>query len=118
MLSPEQLDTLFRPLFDEITSRIQSASNGSPELLFALRRKLCKELSYLERGKPMQRRALKARVFAAQDGKCAKCDCALEPAGKNAVLDRTEAIRGYVQENVRLHCHSCDRDIQAARNFA
>jgi hypothetical protein len=118
VLTSEELKTLFGPLLLDVRARLQSLGAGSPELLFALRRKLYKELSYDERGKPMQRKVLKAAKYAEQHGKCAECCCELEQLGKNAVLDRAEAIRGYVPGNVRLLCHPCDRKLQAERNYA
>jgi hypothetical protein len=117
-LTSKELQTLFHPLFVEVKAKLQTASDGNEELLFALRRKLYKELSYLERRKPMQRKAVKTQKYKEQQGKCAKCGCKLEDGGKNAVLDRAEAIRGYFNENVRLLCHSCDREVQAERNYA
>ncbi len=117
-LTPEELKTLFGPLLVDVRATLQSLSAGNPELLFALRRKLYKELSYDERGKPMQRKVLKAMKYAEQHGKCANCSCELEQLGKNAVLDRAEAMRGYLPDNVRLLCHTCDRQLQAERNYA
>jgi hypothetical protein len=118
ILTSEELKTLFGPLVDDVRAKLQALSAGNPELLFALRRKLYKELSYDERGKPTHRKVLKAVKYAEQRGRCAKCDCELEQLGKNAVLDRSEAIRGYIPENVRLLCHACDRRQQAERNYA
>ncbi len=117
-LTSEELKTLFSPLLAEIRGKLRNLSNGNVELLFALRRKLAKELSYDERGKPMQRKLLKAAKYAEQSGKCANCGGKLEEMGKNAVLDRKEAMLGYVAENVRLLCHSCDRKLQAERNYS
>lgn len=116
-LTPEELKTVFAPLLDEVRGKLKSLSGGDAGLLFALRRKLFKELSYDERGKPMRRKVLKAAKYAEQSGKCANCGCELEQMGRNAVLDRAEAIKGYVPENVRLLCHTCDRKLQAERNF-
>ncbi len=48
-------------------------SHGDPELLFAYRRKLFKELTYDERSKPSVRRRLKAIKRAEQHGLCAVC---------------------------------------------
>ena len=117
-LTPEEIKTLFAPLFQTVREQLKALSGGDPELIFALRRKLYKELSYDERGKPMQRKVLKAMKYAEQRGRCADCGDGLEELGKNAVLDRAEAIKGYVPENVRLLCSTCDRKSQAARNYS
>jgi hypothetical protein len=118
MLSAEELKNLFAPLLTDVRARLQSLSGDDPALLFALRRKLYKELSYDERGKPMQRKVLKAVKYTEQGGKCKIWGDWLEEMGRNAVLDRTEAIRGYVSDNVRLICAACDRKVQAERGFA
>jgi hypothetical protein len=70
-LGPQELTELFNPLLVEVESRLEQLSGGDAELLWALRRKLAKELSYLERGKPMLRRLLKAAKRAEQGNKCA-----------------------------------------------
>ncbi|HEX7679757.1 MAG TPA: hypothetical protein VF713_16625 [Thermoanaerobaculia bacterium] len=91
-------------------------SEGDPSLLWALRRKLAKELFYDERGKPTHRKLLKATKRGEQQNKCAVCQKEL-PA-KNAVLDRHEAMKGYTAENTRLICPECDVQIQTERGYA
>jgi hypothetical protein len=103
-LTSEELKTLFSPFLQEVRGKLKSLSGGDSELLFALRRKLYKELSYDERGKPMHRKLLKAAKYAEQLGKCANCGSDLEKLGKNAVLDRAEAIRGYVSYQRMCDC--------------
>ena len=93
-------------------------SNGDQDLLFALRRKLFKELSYDERGKPMLRKLLKAQKYGSQDGKCKMCGNVLPDGGKYAVLDRFVARLGYTDENTRLICSGCDIKAQAAKNYS
>lgn len=115
-LTKDELDSLFAPLLNDVRSRLQSLSNGDEELLFALRRKLSKELSYDERGKPMQRKLLKARLRAEQKSLCARCRETLPE--KNAVLDRIEAMKGYTPENTRLLCPACDIAQQEERGYA
>src|SRR6058998_3876571 len=105
-LTTDELQTLFRPFLDDVRSRLKRLSNGDEKLLFALRRKLAKELGYDERGKPMQRRTLKAVKRALQGGKCAICSEPLPE--KNVVLDRLEAMNGYTEANTRLICRPCD----------
>lgn len=117
-LTPQELKTIFAPLLGEVRAKLKSLSGDDSALLFALRRKLYKELSYDERGKPMQRRVLKAVKYTEQGGKCKTCGEELEELGRNAVLDRAEAIKGYVSNNVRLICATCDRKVQGERGFA
>jgi hypothetical protein len=90
-------------------------SNGNAELLFALRRKLAKELVYDERGKPMARRRLKSLKRLEQVGRCALCNEPLPERG--AVLDRFVAILGYTAENTRLLCPDCDAKVQRERGY-
>jgi hypothetical protein len=115
-LTPAELHDLFGPLFADVRSRLEAASAGDDQLLWALRRKLSKELSYLERGKPMERRALKLAKRVQQHGLRAICGQLLPEQG--AVLDRKEAMAGYTLENTRLVRHECDRQVQAERGFA
>lgn len=91
-------------------------SGKDEQLFWALRRKLAKELSYDERGKPTHRRQLKAFKRGEQGGKCAICGEILPE--RNAVLDRREAMLGYTPENTRLICKECDDRVQAERGFA
>ena len=81
---------MFTPLLVEVRIRLQSLSGADDKLLFALRRKLAKELMYDERGKPMHRKLLKTRLRAEQHGRCALWQGEL--SDKNAVLDRIEAM--------------------------
>lgn len=115
-LSPTELRDLFAPLFADVRAKMDAASGGDAQLLWALRRKLAKELSYLERGKPMERKALKVAKRVEQCGLCAICGQPLPDQG--AVLDRKEAMAGYTVENTRLVHHDCDRQVQAERGFA
>lgn len=92
-LSEVELAEVFRPILEEVRVRLRDASRGDEQLHWALRRKLAKELTYDERGKPMHRRQLKALKRGEQAGKCAVCQREL-PA-RNSVLDRVEAMKGY-----------------------
>jgi hypothetical protein len=58
-LSPDELRDVFAPLLTEVRSRLVELARGDAAFHWALRRKLAKELTYDERSKPMQRRALK-----------------------------------------------------------
>jgi ribosomal protein L44E len=115
-LTQVELSTLAEPLIDHVRKRLQKLSAGDPNLLWALRRKLAKELIYDERGKPMFRRKLKALKRTEQKGRCAICQKALPD--KNAVLDRIVAMRGYTLPNTRLLCRECDFEVQFDRRFA
>ena len=114
-LSKDELDMLSSPLIIEVRKRLVELSGGNEDLLWALRRKLFKELTYDERGKPMQRRKLKDQKRAEQDNKCARCGKSLPV--KYIVLDRIEAMKGYTSENTRLLCQECDIKVQSERGY-
>ena len=114
-LSSEELEGLFSPFITEVRQRLDNLSRGDKDLLWALRRKLYKELTYDERGKPMQRRKLKELKRAEQDNKCPLCSTSLPL--KYVVLDRIEAMKGYTPENTRLLCQACDTRVQQERGY-
>jgi len=60
-------------LLDGIRARLDDLSLGDRELLFALRRKVYKELSYDERSKPSVRKRLKVAKLTEQNGICVIC---------------------------------------------
>lgn len=105
-----------RTLLADIRARIDAAAGEDERLRFALNRKIYKELSYDERGKPNARQSLKARMIKAQNGLCA--DCAKPLPERDTVLDRLAAEQGYVAGNVRVLCRPCDLAIQRGRGFA
>ncbi len=113
-LTSEQLKHA-HALLDEVRERLRALSGGDPELLFAYRRKVAKELTYDERSKPMERRRLKLLKMKEQGGVCPLCNEALPERG--AVLDRTRAIDGYTAENTRLIHPHCDIAQQAAKGY-
>lgn len=115
-LTPEQIENLFRPLFQSTLQTLNKLSNGNSDLLFALRRKLAKDLNYQERSGPNERRRLKREKRKEQKDLCQNCKTQL-PA-RYCVLDRIEAKKGYTQSNTRLLCPDCDRKIQEERNFS
>jgi hypothetical protein len=102
-------------LLGEIRVRLVVLAGSAPDLLFAYRRKIAKELSYDERKKPMLRRKLKAQKRAQQAGVCPVCFKPLPE--KYAVLDRITAAAGYTPENTRLIHAECDRQVQAERRY-
>ena len=114
-LSNEELSTVFRPILDQVRLILQRASNRDPELHWALRRKLAKELIYDEREKPAKRKRLKRQKRRQQGDKCQKCGLDLPQRG--AVLDRFVAMKGYTLENTRLLCPSCDSELQGSRSY-
>jgi CRISPR/Cas system-associated protein Cas10 (large subunit of type III CRISPR-Cas system) len=115
-LTPEERKQLFSPLFKRVVDDLVSTADGDPHLLWALRRKLTKELGYLERDKPGNRKKLKKLIWEKQGRKCAICG-ELMPE-RNSELDRTEALIGYREENVRLLCHDCHVSDQARKTYA
>lgn len=114
ILDPDEL-ALANQLLRAVRAKLKKLSGGDPELLFAFRRKVAKELTYDERSKPAARRRLNAQKRVEQKGKCALCKKAL-PDSHN-VLDRFVASAGYTKENTRLICRRCDRKTQASRGY-
>jgi hypothetical protein len=104
-LTKGQREQLFAPLLERVKADLQQMSGGDPRVLWALRRKLAKELVYLERSTPVARKKLKAQKWAKQKGLCALCK--KDMPQKNSELDRIEAFLGYVESNVRLVHHEC-----------
>jgi hypothetical protein len=117
MLTDEQRNRIFVPLISEVRARLTELSNGYIGLMWALRRKLTKELGYDERSKPMQRKILKLKKMASQKGLCAVATCGKQLPERNAVLDRFEAMGGYTVENTRLICVECNLRIQEERGY-
>lgn len=97
-------------------NEIARVAGDDKSLLWALRRKVYKELVYDERSKPMARRMLKFKLFARQKGLCA--GCTRELPEKYSILDRREAMKGYTEENCKLLCSECDQKAQAKRKYA
>ena len=102
-------------LLAEVRAKIEEAAARDASLAWALRRKVCKELGYDERGTPTERRKLKDAKWKAQRGLCEDCGGSL-PA-TYSVLDRIEAMKGYTPENTRLLCTTCDTRLQAERGY-
>jgi hypothetical protein len=114
-LTSHELETLALPLLKEMRSKLATLSRGDQHLLWALRRKIAKELVYDERRKPAHRIALKKRKRKEQNNLCAICKEALPPSG--AILDRFEAMGGYTASNTRLLCPTCDVNVQSQRAY-
>jgi hypothetical protein len=88
---------------------------GDPDVLWALRRKLTKELGYLERSSPQVRTALKQRKMREQNGRCGICRQKLQPSGSH--LDRITAFGGYTDENTRLVHPGCHAAAQKRKKY-
>lgn len=114
-LTDEQRTRLFAPLFKRVIADLKRVSRGDLHVLWALRRKLAKELTYLERSTPTKRKMLKVLVWAKQKGKCTICKKALPL--KNSELDRKNTIRGYIEGNVRVVHHECHIEDQARKRY-
>lgn len=114
-LTNDELENLAHPMLKQMRGKLEELSGGDEELLWALRRKIAKELGYDERGKPMQRAALKKMKRREQDNLCVICKGTLPLDG--AVLDRLEAMGGYTDSNTRLLCPSCDVNVQQRRGY-
>jgi hypothetical protein len=115
-LTAEQIEKLFQPIFVRLIAHLEAASGGDSKLLWALRRKLAKELIYLERGTPIRRKKLKQQKFIEQKGVCAICGRELPERG--AELDRADAFLGYTPQNTRLVHHECHVADQQKKNYA
>jgi len=95
-LDAEELKLAF-VLLDEIRAKLEALAGGDTSRLFAYRRKIYKELVYLERGKPMARRKIKIQKHDQQQGKCAHCNDSMTI--QYSELDRKNAVDGYTLEN-------------------
>jgi hypothetical protein len=71
-LTKEQRTQLFAPLFERVKAELDALSGGDARLMWALRRKLAKELVYIERSTPAARNKLKALMWGKQNGNCAR----------------------------------------------
>ena len=113
-LTSEQRKTLFEPLLASTKSELERLSGGDSRVLWALTRKLAKELIYVERGTPQARTALKGRKMIAQNGLCALCGQKLPASGSE--LDRFDAFGGYTDQNTRLVHHAATSPTSNERN--
>ena len=114
-LTPDELK-LASALLAEVRDRIDKLSGDDPQLKFAYRRKIVKELGYDERSKPVVRNKLKMLKWALQDRKCAHCG--EEMALKYSELDRKVAADGYTEANTELVHAKCHHERQAAKGYA
>jgi hypothetical protein len=113
-LNAEQL-AMANELLTEIRKRLGDLSGSDLELLFAYRRKIAKELTYDERGKPNARNKLKALKWGLQGRRCAHCG--EEMPLKYSELDRKVALAGYTEENTELVHAKCHHERQAKNAY-
>jgi hypothetical protein len=115
-LTKIQREMLFKPLFGHVKAELERLSSGDEAILWALRRKLAKELTYLERDPPGKRNKLKRIKRKEQNNICPLCKKVLPE--KNAELDRFKASLGYTRENTRLVHHECHVAQQEKRKYS
>jgi len=115
-LTAEMRKRLFAPLFNKVKAELIRVAAGDDRVLWAMRRKLAKELVYLERGKPMHRKRLKEKKYVEQVALCAFCGRVLPY--RNAELDRIDAFKGYTMENTRLVHRTCHVADQKRKKYA
>jgi hypothetical protein len=108
--------TAAHALLAEIRKKLDQLAGGDPLLLFAYRRKVMKELSYDERGKPVARAKLKSLKWGLQQYRCAHCRKLMPMAYSE--LDRKNAAEGYTLENTELVHAECHQARQAAKRYA
>lgn len=113
-LTPEQLIEA-AALLNDIRQRIKDLSGHDPEIEFAYRRRIYKQLEYDERSKTQKRKALQKKKWKRQDMLCGICNKPLPL--EDSELDRLKAIDGYTEENVLLVHQDCHRKDQKERNF-
>jgi hypothetical protein len=116
LLSKSQRELLFTPLFEQTKAELHKLANGDEKVLWALRRKLAKELTYLERDTPAKRTRLKKIKRKDQNNICPVCNKQLPE--KNAELDRFDAFLGYTLRNTRLVHHECHINVQKEKKYA
>ena len=114
-LNSEELK-LANELLKDIREQLTHLAASDPQLLFAYRRKVAKELGYDERGKPGIRAQLKALKWGQQNGRCIQGGAAMPL--KYSAVDRKNAADGYTIENTDLVHAKCHQARQAAKRCA
>jgi len=104
-------------IIDGVKKRIVELSGDDKYLTFAYLRRVWVQLQYVERGKPVQRKRLKAKLLKTQGGQCAVGRPKHKLPERGAVLDRRNAVDGYVIGNVDLICPDCDVRIQTSLGY-
>ena len=104
-----------KKILDDIEKRIGAFAGEDTELFWAVRRYIYKQLTYGERGKPMERKKLKELKWKKQRGICDRCKGELPEKGSE--LDRRDAMLGYTEENTRLLCHKCHIEEQELKGY-
>ena len=103
------------PIIAKIREMIHEAAMGDTELEFAIRRRVWNKIGQDERSLKIRIR-LKKLKRQTQQGKCSVCGEQLPQKG--SVLDRLKTMELYTEENTRLLCPKCDREIQEERKYA
>ncbi len=120
-MKTEELE-IARKMLADVQRQISEAANQDQRLAFSLNRYVFKNLSYVERGTPVQRTKLKLAKLIEQDGKYAYSVCPTPemPMRKEdePELDRIDAFHGYTRENTVLVHHQCHRLSQKAKGFS
>ncbi|MHB8620859.1 MAG: hypothetical protein ACYDAG_15015 [Chloroflexota bacterium] len=114
-LTPDELAKA-NEFLHEIRDRLDVLSGGDANLRFAYNRMVYIRLTYDERGNPVQRRKLKDQKWKEQGGMCADCGHPLPVTG--AVLDRKDAMLGYIATNTRVIHADCDYKAQKEKGYS
>jgi len=104
-----------KKILEDIEREIGAFAGDDEELFWAVRRYIYKQLTYGERGKPMERKNLKNLKWKKQRGICDRCKGELPERG--AELDRIDPMKGYTEQNTRLLCHTCHIEEQELRGY-
>lgn len=94
-LTPEELRGIASPLLMSIRESLIKFSGGDAELLFALRRKVAKELMYDERGKPKAIDGLPAEITPLADFNFDKAQLKLDQLIRSGIEPKIFGIEYY-----------------------
>ncbi len=95
-------DGRLRPVLSELEERLAALSGGDECMLDLLRRRLIAKLSCTERRAAAKRRAIHAKKFVAQRGRCATCGLTLS----GACVRRGRVL----PTDTPLRCTACDKE--------
>jgi hypothetical protein len=107
---PSDMNAVLEPLIGELEERLTRLSHGDSYLLDVLRKRLISKLSAAERRAASRRRALNAKKFVAQRGKCAVCGAPLR--GTNF----GRKGRDMLPPDMPLMCPTCGKDNAGGRD--
>jgi hypothetical protein len=103
-LEAADTNAVLDPLIGELEERLTLLSRGDNHMLDVLRKRLISKLSAAERRAASRRRALNAKKFVAQRGKCAVCGAPLR--GTNF----GRKGRDMLPPDMPLMCPGCGKD--------